>query len=242
MSAPTARGTLSRQRVLTAALAVADADGLAAVTMRRVAGDLGVEAMSIYHHVRGKDALLDGLVEAVLDEAAAELTRAGDPPRQWRAALRHRCLSARAVMVRHPWAPGLLTSRPAVPPSAFAWFEAVLAILVGGGFSYALAHRALHALGSTALGFTQELFTPAAAGPAGDDPAAASAEALAALSRMSDVLPHTAAMVAAEVHAHDGDVLGWCDSRAEFEFTLDLLLDGLERTRRAVARTSAARA
>ncbi|WP_432547623.1 TetR/AcrR family transcriptional regulator C-terminal domain-containing protein [Kineococcus sp. SYSU DK004] len=231
MSAPTTRGTLNRQRVLATALAVADADGLTAVTMRRLARDLGVEAMSIYHHVRGKDALLDGLVETVLDEAAAELTRAGDAPRQWRAALRHRCLAARTVMLRHPWAPALLTSRPAVPPSAFAWFEAVLATLVEGGFSYALAHRALHALGSTALGFTQELFTPAPPASAATGPADASADALSALSRMADVLPHTAAMVAAEVNAHDGDVLGWCDSQAEFEFTLDLLLDGLERAR-----------
>jgi hypothetical protein len=104
----------------------------------------------------------------------------------------------------------------------------VLGLLVEGGFSYALAHRALHALGSMPLGFVQELFSPAASGGSLDVEAAeAEFEALAA------ALPHMTAMVAAEIHANDGDVLGWCDSRAEFEFTLDLLLDGLERQRSA---------
>ena len=106
-------------------------------------------------------------------------------------------------------------------------FGCVLGLLVEAGFSYALAHKALHALGSMPLGFVQELFSPAASGGNLDVDAAEEA-----FEEMSGALPHMMAMVAAEIHANDGDVLGWCDSRREFEFTLDLLLDGLERQRR----------
>jgi len=194
--------------------------------MRRLAADLGVEAMSLYHHVPNKDALLDGLVEAILEEvhdATSEGTGA-----DWRAALRDRCLSARDVMVGHPWAPKLIGTRTTIPTSVVFYYEGVLGLLIEGGFSYALAHKALHALGSMSLGFVQELFSPAATGGS-LDVAAAEAE----LEELAAMLPHMAAMVAAEIHANDGDVLGWCDSRAEFEFTLDLLLDGLERQRSA---------
>jgi AcrR family transcriptional regulator len=220
------RARLTRERILEAAVALADAEGLDAVTMRRLAGDLGVEAMSLYHHVPNKDALLDGLVAAVIGEVHEATGESAGA--DWRAALRDRCLAARDVMVRHPWAPRLMGTRRTIPTSVVFYYEDVLGLLVEGGFSYALAHRALHALGSMPLGFVQELFPPAASGGSLDVEAAeAEFEALAA------ALPHMTAMVAAEIHANDGDVLGWCDSRAEFEFTLDLLLDGLERQRSA---------
>jgi AcrR family transcriptional regulator len=226
VGARTRRTPLSRDRLLAAAVALADSDGLQAVTMRRLAADLGVEAMSLYHHLPGKDGLLDGLVETVVAEIQTELDRldgalAGD---DWRAALRRRCLTAREVMLRHPWAPGLMGTRTAIPPGVYLHFEAILATLVGGGFSYHLAHRALHALGSMALGFVQEPFSPASA--AGDDDATEEE-----LAQMAQALPHIVAMVAAESHANDtaGSTLGWCDSQVEFEFTLDLLLDGLAR-------------
>lgn len=217
---------LTRERILEAAMALADAEGLDAVTMRRLAAALGVEAMSLYHHVPNKDALFDGLVAAIIAEiqaAAGKSAGAG-----WRAALRDRCLAARDVMARHPWAPGLLRTRTTIPTSVVFYYEGVLGLLVEGGFSYALAHKALHALGSMPLGFVQELFSPAATGGSLD---VGSAEAK--FEELAAALPHIMAMVAAEIHANDGDVLGWCDSRAEFEFTLDLLLDGLERQRRA---------
>lgn len=219
------RKALTRERILEAAKGLADAEGLGVVTMRRLAAELGVEAMSLYHHVPSKDALLDGLIAAVVGEvedATAESTGA-----EWRATLRARCLAARDVMVRHPWAPGLLATRATIPTSIVLYYERVLGLLVEGGFSYSLAHRALHALGSLPLGFVQELFSPAAAGGS-LDAGATEAE----LEELVAALPHLSAMVAAEVHAHDGDVLGWCDSRTELEFTLDLLLDGLERRRR----------
>jgi AcrR family transcriptional regulator len=214
--------TLSRQRVLEAAVERADRSGLDSLTMRALAQDLGVEAMSLYHHLPGKAGLLDGLVESLMSEvdAATAQVTAGD---DWREGVRGRCLAARDVMVRHPWGPGLMASRTEIPQTVFAHFEAVLAAMVGAGFSYHLGHRALHALGSMVLGFVQELFAPAADGD-GDQ----SEEELAA---MAHALPHITAMVASEFHAADEDMLGWCDSRAEFEFTLDLLLDGLEAQR-----------
>jgi AcrR family transcriptional regulator len=207
----TPRQPLSRERVLTAAVGLADTEGLPAVTMRRLAAALGVEAMSLYYHLPGKDGPI-----------AARESPGGTADDDWRSALRRRCLSAREVMLRHPWAPGLMGSRATIPVGVYAHYEAILAALIGGGFSYHLAHRALHALGSMALGFVQEPFSPAAAGgDAGADPAEAD------LAQLAEALPHLTAMVAAELHAADDDVLGWCDSQAEFEFTLGLLLDGL---------------
>ncbi|MBU2665234.1 TetR/AcrR family transcriptional regulator C-terminal domain-containing protein [Actinoplanes bogorensis] len=211
------RTPLSRDRVLTAAVALADREGIAALTMRRLAADLGVEAMSLYHHLPAKQALLDGVVETVLAEFL------GTPPDvdDWRARLRGQFLAARAVMLRHPWAPGLIAAGRSVPPSVFAYYDGILATLVAGGFSYHLAHRALHAFGSMPLGFVQEVFSP----DAGGDKTDADLEAMAA------ALPHITAMVASEIHDAGDPTLGWCDSQTEFEFTLDLLLDGLERLR-----------
>ena len=223
------REPLSRERVVAAAKRLADAEGLATLTMRRLAAELGVEAMSLYHHLPGKEALFDGLVDAVLAEIDEAVTRAEReaPARGWRGTLRRRFLTARRVMVSHQWAPGLIGSRPSIPASLYAYYEGILATLIGAGFPYHLAHRALHAFGSMALGFTQELFAPTTAG--GSTDTEVSEEQLAA---MADALPHLTAMVQAELHAAGGDSLGWCDSQAEFEFTLDLLLDGLDRARR----------
>lgn len=224
------RKPLSRQRVLAAATDLADREGLQAVTMRRLAGSLGVEAMSLYHHLPGKQGLLDGLVEALLDEVGDEVDRL-DEADGWRQAVRARILAARRVMLRHPWGPVLIGSQPGIPPGAYSHFEDVLALMIEGGLSYRLAHRAMHALGSMVLGFTQELFSPGGASMSEDEVDAAAAEQLA---EMAELLPHLTAMVAAELHESDDPTLGWCDSQVEFEFTLDLLLDGLERQRSEV--------
>ena len=220
------REPLNRQRVLAAAVALVDAEGLRALTMRRLAAGLGVEAMSLYHHLPNKDALLDGLVDAVVAEVDAAVERAGPPGADWRAALRQRFLAARTVMLRHPWAPGLLGSRPTIPTGLYAYYEAILATLIDGGFTYRLAHRALHAFGSMALGFVREMFSPAVAGGS-LDPADAEAE----MAALTAALPHLTAMVASETHDATDPTLGWCDTQVEFEFTLDLLLDGLDRLR-----------
>ena len=210
---------LSREHVLAAAVALADTEGLRALTMRRLAAGLGIEAMSLYYHLPGKEGLLDGLAESVIAEIAAAV---GDERGDWRARTRQRFLRAREVMLRHPWAPGLIGTRPSIPPSVYAYYDQIVATLMAGGFSPALAHRALHAFGTMALGFVQELFTPAttAVDTAEED-----------LAAMADAIPHITAMMAEEMHAAGDPTLGWCDSQTEFEFTLDLLLDGLDRAR-----------
>jgi AcrR family transcriptional regulator len=228
--AKASRTPLSRERVLAAAVALADTEGIQSLTMRRLAADLDVEAMSLYYHLPAKEALLDGVAEAVI----AEITTAADPVDTevdtedgWRVRLRQRFLAARQVMLRHPWAPGLLHSRTTVPAGVYAYYDGIIGTLVGAGFSYHLAHRALHALGSLPLGFAQEVFSPASAGGSIEvDTAEADMSAMAA------TLPHLAAMVTAELHDVTDPALGWCDSQTEFEFTLDLLFDGLERLHR----------
>jgi AcrR family transcriptional regulator len=210
--------------VLAAAVDLADTHGLPALTMRRLAADLGVEAMSLYYHLPAKEALLDGVVETVVAEIDAAVGRVGSG--DWRTRLRQRFLAARQVMLRHPWMPGLLGSRRTIPAGVFAYYEDIVGTLVGAGFSYRLAHRALHAFGSLPLGFVQEVFSPASAG-GGMDEGAAEAD----MAAMAQALPHLAAMVASEIHNGTDPALGWCDSQVEFEFTLDLLLDGLERLR-----------
>ncbi|GAA3342938.1 TetR/AcrR family transcriptional regulator C-terminal domain-containing protein [Amorphoplanes nipponensis] len=221
----TAREPLSRERALAAAVALADAEGLKALTMRRLAAELGVEAMSLYYHLPGKEGLLDGLAETVIGEIDAAVARTA-PAGDWRAGLRQRFLAARQVMLGHPWAPGLLSSRRTIPFGVYAYYDAIVATLLAGGFSPRIAHRALHAFGSLALGFAQEIFSPAAAGGHTDVDAAE-----AELSELAGALPHLTAMMAAEAHDAADPALGWCDSQVEFEFTVDLLLDGIDRAR-----------
>jgi AcrR family transcriptional regulator len=221
MAAKTTREPLSRDRALTAAVTLADAEGLKALTMRRLAADLGVEAMSLYHHLPGKNGLLDGLAETVIAEITAAVART-QTGTDWRTSLRNRFLAAREVMLHHPWAPGLISSRPTIPFSVFAYYDEIMATLLDGGFSPRIAHRALHAFGSLALGFAQEIFSPAAT-----DVDAAEVD----LAAMAEALPHLTAMMAAEAHAVEDPTLGWCDSQVEFEFTVDLLLDGIDRAR-----------
>lgn len=216
------RPRLSQERVLHTAVTLADEQGLDAVTMRNLAAELGVEAMSLYYHVGNKDELLDGMVEVVMDEInlAVEPIEAGSAD-EWKATLRKRILIARNVLLRHPWAPGLIETRTSMSPSVIGYFDATLGLLRLGGFSYDLAHHAMHALGSRALGFTQELFQP--------DSEDADEEATAMLQAMADRFPHLVGMLADVAHDDPDSTLGWCDDQAEFEFGLDLLLDGLER-------------
>lgn len=222
------REPLNRERVLAAAVALVDAEGIDALTMRRLAADLGVEAMSLYYHLPGKDALLDGLTESVVGEIGAAVGRvvAAEVDGEWKALLRKRFLAAREVMVRHPWAPGLFASRSSIPEGLYVYYDAILGTMIAAGFSYRIAHRALHAFGSMPLGFMQEVFSPASAGGSMDEEAAE-----AEFAAMAEALPHLTAMVAAELHDLTEPTLGWCDSQTEFEFTLDLLLDGLDRLR-----------
>jgi AcrR family transcriptional regulator len=214
---------LSRERVLRAALELADERGLEALTMRSLGQELGVEAMSLYNHVDNKDAVLDGLVELVVGEileAVGDQRLAG--PAEWKAVTRRRILAAREVMLRHPWAPKVLESRKNMPAVALRYYDGLLGLMFEGGFSADLAHHAMHALGSRALGFSQELYEE-------DDDVPAETVALMA-QQMSAEYPNLGEML--KVVTHDADTtLGWCDDQFEFEFGLDLLLDGLERRR-----------
>jgi AcrR family transcriptional regulator len=223
--AKASRKPLSRERVLAAAVALADSQGIQGLTMRRLAADLGVEAMSLYYHVPDKEALLDGVVETVVAAAIGPADTDGHDT-DWRTRLRQQFLAARHVMLRHPWAPGLLGSRRTIPTGVYAYYDRIVGMLLGAGFSYHLAHRALHAFGSLPLGFAQEIFSPASAGGSMDVDVAE-----ADLAAIADAMPHLTAMVAAEVHDATEPALGWCDSQVEFEFTLDLILNGLERLR-----------
>jgi AcrR family transcriptional regulator len=209
-----------------AAVALVDAEGIQALTMRRLAADLGVEAMSLYYHLPGKEALLDGVVDRVVGEIEAAVARLDTTDGDWRTRMRQRFLAARGVMLRHPWMPGLLGSRRSIPAGLFGYYDGILGTMIDAGFSYRIAHRALHAFGSMALGFVQETFSPTSAGGSMDADVTE-----ADLAAMAEVVPHLTAMVASEVHDATDPTLGWCDSQVEFEFTLDLLLDGLERLR-----------
>lgn len=221
---------LSRDRVLRGAVEVADRDGLESLTMRNLAHHLGVEAMSLYYHVENKEALLDGVVDAIVEEIEEEVGGFGVPQDidDWKQEVRGRILLARRVMLRHPWAPSVFESRTSMSLAAVRYFEGLIGILREGGFSNDLAHHAMHALGSRALGFTQELFQP-------DDTEVGDEEAQAMMEQMASQLPYMMGMLADIAHDDPESTLGWCDDQTEFEFGLDLLLDGLERRASALS-------
>jgi len=211
--------------VLRAAIEVADRRGIESLTMRRLAEELGAEAMSLYYYVASKEALLDGVADAVVAEIN-DAVGAIDAPSagvHWKAAVRRRILSAREVLLRHPWAPRLLETRSGTSMAVLRYFDGLLELMRDGGFSYDLIHHALHALGSRALGFSQELIDPG--GGTSDAPTAALPES------MAGQLPHLVAMLLEVAHDDPGSTLGWCDDQTEFEFGLDLILDGLDKMR-----------
>ncbi len=219
----TARVPLSRERVLEAAVALADEHGIDAVSMRRVGQELGVEAMSLYNHVANKDDLLDGMVENVV----REIDIVAGEPGEWRHRMRNQALTARAVMVRHPWAIRVLETRTTMTAPLLAYFDAILGILLDAGFSMELTHHAVHALGSRVLGFVQELFDDS-------DELADSPEVVELMIRqMSDEYPNLARLMREIQHDEDSILGQGCDDQIEFEFGLDVILDGLERLRAA---------
>jgi AcrR family transcriptional regulator len=209
------RETLTRQRVLEAAVELADRHGIESVSMRRLGQGLGVEAMSLYTHVRSKDDLLDGMVEVVMSQVSAVDSRGG-----WKPALRQAILGARGVLLRHPWTTGVIETRVAPGPSMLRQYDTVMGILRGGGFSLDLTHHAIHMLGSRLLGFTRELFD--------DSPTLDTETAQAMAQQLGATYPHVAEMALGATH--DGG-LGACDTNFEFELALDVILDGLERLR-----------
>ena len=216
---------LSRERVLRTAIAIADSSGIEALTMRRLAEELDAEAMSLYYYLASKEDLLDGIADAVVAEIN-DVVGAIDRPSagaDWKTAVRRRILSAREVLLRHRWAPRVLETRTNTSSAVLLYYDGLLRLMRDGGFSYDLIHHALHALGSRALGFTQELFDPSAG--------TSDEEAAAALESMAGQIPHLVAMFMEVAHDDPDSTLGWCDDQTEFEFGLDLILDGLDKIR-----------
>ena len=217
---PRSRDPLTKERVLNAAVALADERGLETLTMRNLAHELGVEAMSLYYHLPNKEAVLDGMVDSLVAEINT-LVSDTEVDSDWKAAMRQRILTARQVMLRHRWAPGVIESRINMSESIVRYFDALLGVFRAGGFSYDLAHHAMHALGSRALGFTDELFEP--------DENTSDEDSMAMLEQMADQVPYLVGMMMEISHDDPDSTLGWCDDQTEFEFGLDLILDGLDR-------------
>ena len=142
------RAPLNRDRVLRAAVSLADADGLSSLTMRRLGEALGVEAMSLYNHISGKSELLDGMIDIVFGEIDLP---SGDG--DWKAAMRQRAISARQVLRRHRWAISLMESRTSPGPATLQHHDAVLGCLRRGGFSVELTAHAYSLLDSYIYGF-----------------------------------------------------------------------------------------
>ena len=210
---PERRTQLTRDRVMAAAIELADRDGIESISMRKLAQELSVEAMSLYTHVRNKNGLLAGMADTVISQIPVSADGT-----DWKASLRQLALAARSVMLRHPWAPRTVEAQAAPGPAALQYVNTVLGILREGGFSIAQAHHALHILGSHLLGFTQAIF---------DDSGDLEPEAATALaSALGASHPYVVEMALAVTH---GGTLGRCDDDAEFEFALDFILDGLAR-------------
>ncbi len=205
------RAPLSRERVLRAAVALADHSGIESLTMRRLGQELGVEAMSLYNHVANKDDILDGIVDLVVGDIQVPATGTG-----WRSAMRERAISAHEVLLAHPWAAMLLMSRYNIGPGMTRYLDATLGRLREGGFSIAGALDAWNTLDSHLYGFTlQELNLPFKV----EETQRVSAEVLTQLP--ADKFPHVVEVINEVMRS---------GRKEDFEFGLDLILDGLEKT------------
>jgi AcrR family transcriptional regulator len=211
------REPLSRDRVLHAAAELADGDGIDALSMRRLAKDLGVEAMSLYNHVKNKDEILAGIIDLALAEI--ELP---DAEGDWKAAMRRSSISAKDVFLRHPWVSQLMYTRQSGGPASMRRGEWMLATLRKAGFSADVTYHAYHVLNAYVQGVTsQHLAIPY------------KGEELAKLARdfmkdiPSDEFPYTIEHI--EQHLDPAE-----EHKGGFELGLDLILDGLEQMRDAV--------
>ena len=204
---------LTAARVLAGAINLADRIGIEQLTIRKLAAELEVKPMSIYHHVPNKEAIVDGMVDLVFSEISR-------PPSDtdWKAAMRQRSLSAREVLARHPWAAPLMESRTAPGPETLHHHDAVIGCLRRGGFSIEMTAHAYALIDSYLYGFAlQEVNLPATSG-----------EELAELARsIIEPLPTGEYPHLMELAAEHIMQPGY-DFGSEFEFGLDLILDGLE--------------
>ena len=208
------RTPLSRERVLDAAVALADESGIESLTMRKLGEAVGVEAMSLYNHVANKDDILDGIIDLVFSEIDLPTGQTG-----WRPAMRQRAISARQALRRHPWATSLMESRRTPGPANIGHHDAVLGILRNAGFTIELAAHAYSLLDAYIYGFAlQEASLPF---HTPEETAEVAQEIMAAFP--ADAYPHLAE-IATEHVLQPG-----YDYGEEFLYGLDLILDGLER-------------
>lgn len=207
---------MSRERVLGAAINLADNDGIDALSMRKLGQELGVEAMSLYNHVRNKEDILDGMVDVVFSQI--DLPSSGV---DWKSAMRQRAISARRVLLRHPWAIGLMESRIQPGPATLRHHDSVIGTLRKAGFSIEMAAHAYSALDSYIYGFTLNEQTL---------PFDTSEEVAEVAGNILRELPATDYPYLAEMAIEHVMKPGY-DYGAEFEFGLDLILDGLSRVR-----------
>ncbi len=218
-----ARAPLTAERVVAAAMEIADAEGTSAVTMRSVADALGVQAMSLYNHVANKDAILDRMVDAVFASVPVRTDLA------WKASLRSRARGVREVLRKHPWAIALLESRRTPGATTLLHHDAWIGVLRRAGFSAAMVAHALAVLDAYVYGFAlQEVSLPL--GPSEDIPELA--ESILA-SMPADALPNLAWFTAEHVMKPG---YSFAD---EFEHGLALVLDGLEARARDERTTKA---
>jgi len=214
MSSPQSRTPLTRERVLSAAVQLADEGGIESLTMSELGLRLGVKAMSLYNHVANKDDILDGMVDLVVREIDLPPDTIG-----WREAMRRRAISAQAVFARHPWASRLIDSRQSSGPARLSYFDWMLGTLRRSGFTIQMTARAVSVLDSYIYGFgRQQLNMSAGPDLNPEDIAEAFLREIPA-----DEYPHLREMVV-EYAMKSGH-----DESADFEFGLDLILDGLQR-------------
>jgi len=217
----TRRIPLNRERVLAAAVVLADEAGIESLSMRRLAQELGVVPMALYKHIANKEELLDGMVDDIVGEIDPPVRDSG-----WKSAVRLRVLSARQSLLRHPWARQVLESRTTRTPAVLGYMDSFIGMFLAGGFSVDLTHHVMHALGSRMWGFTQELFDDSAGGVPADLPPEMQA---AMMQEMARRYPNILQVAMAANHDDGSVVSQGCDDQFEFEFALDLLLDGFER-------------
>jgi AcrR family transcriptional regulator len=218
-AASRSRPRLNRERVLRAAVAYADAYGIDSLSMRKLGEAVGVEAMSLYNHVANKDDLLDGMIDLVFGEIDLPSTEDG-----WKVAMRRRAVAVRTTLSRHRWAVGLMESRTTPGPANLRHHDAVIGCLRTAGFSIELTAHAYSTLDSYIYGFAlQERDLPF------DTPEETSELAQAIMARFpAGAYPHLAELALEHV------LRPGYDYGHEFEFGLDLILDGLERAARSM--------
>jgi AcrR family transcriptional regulator len=210
---PNTRAPLSRERVMHAAIALADTGGIDSLSMRKLGQELGVEAMSLYNHVANKDDILDGIVDLVFSEIELPAAR-GD----WRAQIRRRAISARLALRRHPWAIGLMESRANPGPATLRHHDATLGTLRAAGFSVEMTAHAYALLDSYIYGFAlQEASLPF-------NPETVTEATDAFMRHLAGEYPHLAEMVTEHI------MRPGYDFGSEFEIGLSVILDALTKS------------